>query len=170
MGDPEVDQQRYMQVIENKTAKLFEAACRLAAIISEKPVEIENALAIYGNRLGAAFQITDDVLDYNGNAETMGKNAGDDLAEGKPTLPLIIARQRCSQKERELLDAAISNGGVDDLDSILLIIRDTDSLDAAMAIAKAQASEASQAIQTLPSSQWRNALEQLADYSVGRDH
>jgi octaprenyl-diphosphate synthase len=170
MGDPEVDQQRYMQVIENKTAKLFEAACRLAAIISEKPVEIENALAIYGNRLGAAFQITDDVLDYNGNAETMGKNAGDDLAEGKPTLPLIIARQRCSQKERELLDAAISNGGVDDLDSILLIIRDTDSLDAAMAIAKTQASEASQAIQTLPSSQWRNALEQLADYSVGRDH
>ena len=170
MGDPEVDRQRYMQVIENKTAKLFEAACRLAAIISEKPVEIENALAIYGNRLGAAFQITDDVLDYNGNAETMGKNAGDDLAEGKPTLPLIIARQRCSQKDRELLDAAISNGGVEDLDSILLIIRDTDSLDAAMAIAKTQASEASQAIQTLPSSQWRNALEQLADYSVGRDH
>jgi octaprenyl-diphosphate synthase len=170
MGDPEVDQQRYMQVIENKTAKLFEAACRLAAIISNKPVEIENALAVYGNRLGAAFQIADDVLDYNGNAETMGKNAGDDLAEGKPTLPLIIARERCSQKERELLDAAISNGGVDDLDSILAIIRKTDSLDSAMAIAKAQAKEASQAIQTLPTSQWRNALEQLADYSVGRDH
>src|SRR5210317_190269 len=82
MGDPEVDQQRYMQVIENKTAKLFEAACRLAAIISEKPIEIENALAIYGNRLGAAFQIADDVLDYNGEASTMGKNAGDDIAEG----------------------------------------------------------------------------------------
>ena len=170
MGDPEVDQQRYMQVIENKTAKLFEAACRLAAIISEKPIEIENALAIYGNRLGAAFQIADDVLDYTGNAETMGKNAGDDLAEGKPTLPLIIARERCSEKERELLDAAISNGSADDLDSILAIIRDTDSLNSAMAIAKAHAREASQVIEILPSSQWQTALQQLADYSVSRDH
>ena len=170
MGDPEVDRQRYMQVIENKTAKLFEAACKLAAIISGKAPEVENAMAIYGNRLGAAFQIADDVLDYTGDAETMGKNAGDDLAEGKPTLPLIIARERCDEKEREMLDAAISNGGVDDLDSVLDIIRNTGSLDSAMEVAQAQAVEARQAIGILEDSPWRRALEQLADYSVSRDH
>jgi octaprenyl-diphosphate synthase len=170
MGDPEVDQQRYMQVIENKTAKLFEAACRLAAIIGAQPPEIEEALAIYGNRLGSAFQIADDVLDYTGEADTMGKNAGDDLAEGKPTLPLIFARDRCNEKERELLDAAIRNGGADDLGPILTIIQKTDSLNAAMDVARAWALEARQAIGALPDSPWRAALEQLADYSVNRDH
>ena len=169
MGDPEVDQQRYMQVIENKTAKLFEAACRLAAIISEQTIEIETALATYGNSLGAAFQVADDVLDYTGEADTMGKNAGDDLAEGKPTLPLIFARQRCSDNERELLDTAIRNGGGDDLGAILNIIRKTDSLNAAMAVARTQAKKARQAIAVLPESPWRAALEQLADYSVNRD-
>ncbi len=170
LGDPEVNQQRYMQVIENKTAKLFEAACRLAAIIADQPTEIEEALAIYGNRLGAAFQIADDVLDYTGEADTMGKNAGDDLAEGKPTLPLIFARERCSEKERELLDTAIRNGGVDDLSPILAIIEETDSLNSAMAVARTKAVEARQAIGILPESPWCTALEQLADYSVSRDH
>jgi len=170
MGNPEVDQHGYMQVIENKTAKLFEAACRLAAIISGQPESIEDALALYGNRLGAAFQIADDVLDYTGDAETMGKNAGDDLAEGKPTLPLILARERCNEKERELLDEAIQNGGLDDLSPVLAIIEKTDSLNATMAVAKNMADEARQAIQNLPASPWREALEQLADYSVSRDH
>ncbi len=170
MGDPEVDQQRYMQVIENKTAKLFEAACKLAAIISGQTQEIEKALTVYGNRLGSAFQIADDVLDYNGEADTMGKNAGDDLAEGKPTLPLILARERCTEKERELLDNAIRNGGVDDLSPILAIIEETNSLNSAMEIAKARAADARQAIGILPDSPWRVALEQLADYSVSRDH
>ena len=170
MGDPEVDQYRYMQVIENKTAKLFEAACRLAAIISGQPPVIETALAMYGNRLGAAFQIADDVLDYTGEADKMGKNAGDDLAEGKPTLPLIFARERCNDKERELLDTAIRNGGVDDLDSILKIIRETGSLDSAMELARKQALEARTAIGKLPGTPWRTALEQLADYSINRDH
>jgi len=170
MGNPEVDQQRYMQVIENKTAKLFEAACRLAAIISNQPEAIENALALYGNRLGSAFQIADDVLDYTGDAGTMGKNAGDDLAEGKPTLPLILAREKCSETERELLDEAIRNGGLDDLSPVLKIIEKTDSLNATMAIAMKMADEARQAIQDLPASPWRLALEQLANYSVNRDH
>jgi len=170
MGNPEVDQHRYLQVIENKTAKLFEAACRLAAIISEQPVAIEDALALYGNRLGSAFQIADDVLDYTGDAETMGKNAGDDLAEGKPTLPLILARERCNQKERELLDQAIRNGGLDDLSPVLTIIEKTDSLNSTMLVAKNMADEARQAIQDLPASPWREALEQLADYSVNRNH
>jgi len=170
MGDPEVSQQRYMQVIENKTAKLFEAACRLAAIISGQSAEIEEALAIFGNRLGAAFQIADDVLDYAGEADTMGKNTGDDLAEGKPTLPLIFARERCNEKQRELLDTAIRNGGMDDLSPILAVIEETDSLDAAMSIAREQAFEARQAIGVLPDSPWRAALEQLANYSINRDH
>ena len=169
MGDPEVDQQRYMQVIENKTAKLFEAACRLAAIISNQPMEIESALATYGNSLGAAFQVADDVLDYTGDADTMGKNTGDDLAEGKPTLPLIFARESCDDNERELLDTAIRNGGGDDLGLILGIIQKTDSLNAAMAVARSQAEKARQAISVLPESPWRSALEQLADYSVNRD-
>ncbi len=170
MGDPEVDHFRYMQVIENKTAKLFEAACRLAAIISAQPVAIENALALYGNRLGSAFQIADDVLDYTGDAGTMGKNAGDDLAEGKPTLPLIFARERCQQDERELLDEAIRNGGLDDLSPVLAIIEKTDSLNAAMACARTKAGEARRTLQDLPASPWRLALEQLAEYSVNRNH
>jgi octaprenyl-diphosphate synthase len=170
MGNPKVDQHRYMQVIENKTAKLFEAACRLAAIISDQPAAIENALALYGNRLGSAFQIADDVLDYTGDAETMGKNAGDDLAEGKPTLPLILARERCNEKERDLLDEAILNGGLDDLSPVLAIIEKTDSLNSTMTVARNMADEARQAIQDLPASPWREALEQLADYSVNRNH
>jgi octaprenyl-diphosphate synthase len=170
MGDPEVDRHRYMQVIENKTAKLFEAACRLSAIISNQPANIETALAVYGNRLGAAFQIADDVLDYTGEADTMGKNAGDDLAEGKPTLPLIIAREKCNAQQRELLDAAISNGGANELKPILAIIKQTGSLSAAMDVARTMASEAREAIAVLPESNWRDALEQLADYSISRDH
>ena len=170
MGDPEVNQHRYMQVIENKTAKLFEAACKLAAIISSQPIEIEQALAVYGNRLGAAFQIADDVLDYKGEAGTMGKNAGEDLAEGKPTLPLILARERANEKERELLDTAIRNGGADDLNPVLAIIEKTDSINSAMEIARTHAVEARQTIGILPESPWRAALEELADYSVSRDH
>jgi len=170
MGDPEVNRQRYMQVIENKTAKLFEAACKLGAIISDQPAEIETALAIYGNRLGSAFQIADDVLDYTGETATMGKNAGDDLAEGKPTLPLIIAREKCTDKERDLLDSAIQNGGIEELGPILAIIRRTNSLKSAMDIAREGAVEARRAIGILPDSPWRRALEQLADYSVSRNH
>ena len=169
MGDPDVNQHRYMQVIENKTAKLFEAACKLAAIISGKPMEIERALATYGNRLGSAFQIADDVLDYNGDAETMGKNAGEDIAEGKPTLPLILARERCNEKERELLDAAIRDGSTDDLKPVLAIIEKTDSINSAMEIARSHALEARQKVAILPESPWRTALEGLADYSVSRN-
>ena len=170
MGDPEVDRQRYMQVIENKTAKLFEAACQLGAIISGQATEIENAMAVYGNRLGCAFQIADDVLDYTGDADTMGKNAGDDLAEGKPTLPLIIARENCSLEDRELMDAAISNGSADNLEPILSIIQQTGSLDSAMEVARNMAAEARESIALLPESPWRDALGLLADYSIDRNH
>ena len=169
MGDPEVNQKRYMQVIENKTAKLFEAACKLAAIISDQSRDVEAALAIYGNRLGSAFQIADDALDYNGNADTMGKNAGNDLAEGKPTLPLIIARERCNESQRAMLDMAIRDGGIDDIEPILAVINETDALKSAMSIAHAHSADARQAISILPESPWRSALEQLTDYSINRD-
>jgi octaprenyl-diphosphate synthase len=170
MGDPEVDRQRYMQVIENKTAKLFEAACQLGAIISKQSESVEQAMAVYGNRLGCAFQIADDVLDYTGDTETMGKNAGDDLAEGKPTLPLIIAREKCGNDERELLDEAISKGNTENLAPILRIIRETGALQEAMDVARKMATEARQALSALPESDWRDALESLAVYSVDRDH
>lgn len=169
MGDPDVDQHRYMQVIENKTAKLFEAACKLAAIIGGQSQEVEQALAMYGSRLGSAFQIADDVLDYNGDADTMGKNAGEDIAEGKPTLPLILARERCDDQERELLDSAIRNGGADDLKPVLAVIEKTGSINSAMEIARQHALEARKKIGVLPESPWRTALEQLADFSVSRD-
>jgi octaprenyl-diphosphate synthase len=169
MGDPDVTQHLYMQVIENKTAKLFEAACKLAAIIGGQSQEVEQALAMYGKRLGSAFQIADDVLDYNGDADTMGKNAGEDIAEGKATLPLILARKRCDEQERKLLDSAIRNGGADDLKPVLAIIEKTDSINSAMEIARAHALEARQKIGALPESPWRTALEQLADFSVSRN-
>jgi len=169
MGDPEIDQTQYMQVIENKTAKLFEAACRLAAIISDQSPKTQTAIAAYGKHLGAAFQIADDVLDYTGTADTMGKNTGDDLAEGKPTLPFILARERCNKQDRQLLDAAIRNGGVADMGPVLAIIEKTDSLNASMECARGQAINASEALQILPDSSWRKALEQLAGYSVDRD-
>jgi len=169
MGDPQVSQARYMQVIENKTAKLFEAACRLAAIIGQQTADIEDTLALYGNRLGCAFQIADDVLDYTGDAGTMGKNAGDDLAEGKPTLPIIFARERCDENERKLLDDAIRNGRLDDLSPVLEIIERTGSLKATLDCARTKANEARQALEIMPASPWRVALEQLADYSIDRN-
>jgi len=168
MGNPEVDRAAYMQVIENKTAKLFEAACSLAAIISDQPAEIERALGLYGINLGSAFQIADDVLDYIGSARDMGKNVGDDLAEGKPTLPIIIARERSDDAGKALLDAAIQNADVDDLPAVLEVIHKTDALSAAMECAKDCGLQAGQALQELPDSKWRRALEQLADYSVSR--
>lgn len=170
MGDPDVDRDRYMQVIENKTAKLFEAACSLAAIVSGQSSDIEKSLAVYGISLGSAFQIADDVLDYTGTATTMGKNAGDDLAEGKPTLPLIIARERGNAAEQALLDEAIKNATVEDLPAVLKIIHKTDALAAAMECAEACASQARQSLQHLPDSKWRRALEYLADYSVNRSN
>ena len=128
LGDPEVSEEAYLRVIDNKTAKLFEAAGRLAAVVANRDSATQTALATYGSRLGRAFQIADDLLDYAGDASTLGKNVGDDLAEGKPTLPLIIARERATDKERALLDRAISEGGHDQLDAVLDIIRRTGAL------------------------------------------
>jgi len=170
LGDPEVDEAAYMLVIENKTAKLFEAACRLAAVIAGQPRAVEDSLARYGMHLGRAFQIADDVLDYDGDTEEMGKDVGDDLAEGKPTLPLIHARARCTPAEKELIDAAVRNGSVGDLGPVLAIIKRTGALASAMAAAEAEAHKALESLAALPASPWRDALQTLARYSYQRNH
>ena len=169
LGDPEVSETSYLAVIENKTARLFEASCRLAAVVADQDAGVETALAEFGRGLGRAFQIADDVLDYAGDAGQMGKNIGDDLAEGKPTLPLIHARARAKPADRAVIDQAIRNGGEGDLPRVLDIIRRSGALDSAMAMARHEAERALQALHTLPASPWRAALETLAWRSHQRD-
>ena len=168
MGDPEVTEPAYLSVVENKTAKLFEAACRLGGVIGDQPTDVEEALAQYGNHLGCAFQVADDVLDYDGDGDELGKNVGDDLAEGKPTLPLIHARGRATAEERQLIDDAIRNGSSSDLGQIMDILLRTGSLDSAMDYARQRAELARAALSALPPSPWRDALSFLAEYSVDR--
>jgi octaprenyl-diphosphate synthase len=168
LGDPEVSEAAYLRVIDNKTAKLFEAAGRLAAVVAGQDAEIQDALAIYGARLGRAFQIADDLLDYAGEASSLGKNVGDDLAEGKPTLPLIIARERATSSEKALLDQAISEGGNGQLEAVLGIIRRTGALATTAERARKEAGEALEQLTRLPESPCRDALAALAQYSHER--
>ncbi len=169
LGDPEISEASYFTVIENKTAKLFEAACRLGAVVAGSDRATEDGLALFGNKLGLAFQITDDVLDYNGDGDAMGKNIGDDLAEGMPTLPLIHARAATDETGRSLIDHAIRKGGNESLAEVLNIIHATGALDSAMANAETQAETALLAITDLPDSPWLSALQQLGRYSYRRD-
>jgi octaprenyl-diphosphate synthase len=168
LGDPEVSEEAYFRVIDNKTAKLFEAAGRLAAVVSGQPPAVQDALAAYGARLGRAFQIADDLLDYAGDASALGKNVGDDLAEGKPTLPLIIARDRATDSERAVLDHAVSEGGHEQLDTVLGIIRRTGALASTAERARKEATEALDQLARLPESPYREALTTLARYSHER--
>ena len=168
IGNPDTSQQAYLDVIERKTAVLFAAATRLGAVLANLPREQEDALARYGLDLGYAFQIADDVLDYASDAGTLGKNIGDDLAEGKPTLPLIIAIERGTPAQAAMLKQAIQSGGLDALDDVLAAIRATDALDASRERAHAYARSARDALDTLPSSDARDALGVLADYAVDR--
>ncbi len=127
MHDPEVDEQRYFSVIEKKTAKLFEAACQLGAVLTGQS-ELEQPLATFGRELGVAFQVADDVLDYTADAETLGKNVGDDLAEGKPTLPLILTRKYLGEEQRSLIDTTIRSGGRECIGEIVQLIHDSGGL------------------------------------------
>jgi octaprenyl-diphosphate synthase len=170
LGDPEISESAYLSVIENKTAKLFEAACRLGAVISGQDEATETALARFGNYLGCAFQVADDVLDYDGDGEQLGKNIGDDLAEGKPTLPLIHARARADTAGKALIDEVIRNGGAAQLEQVMKLLRSTGSLESAMQFAHTQARAARDELSALPPSPWRDALAFLAHYSVRRNH
>jgi octaprenyl-diphosphate synthase len=168
MGDPEVDEARYLQVIHNKTAKLFEAACQLGGVLAAVDENSEQALAGFGKYLGCAFQIADDVLDYAGDDKHMGKSVGDDLAEGKPTLPLIIARSKTGENGRKIIDRAIREGGIGQLENVMEIILETNALNSAHERAEEQSQLAMNMLATLPASAWREAMQTLAGYSVNR--
>jgi len=168
MHDPDVDEARYLQVIQYKTATLFEAATQLAAVLANADAQTEAAVREYGGRLGTAFQLMDDWLDYAGDTDAMGKNAGDDLREGKPTLPLIHVLQHGTDDERALVREAIENGGTDKFEPILAAITRTGALDYTLARAKEEADAAAQTISALPSSQYKNSLLELCSYSIAR--
>jgi len=169
MHDPEVTELAYFSVIEKKTAKLFEAACQLGAVITDRP-ELEAALATFGRELGAAFQVADDVLDYTADADTLGKNVGDDLAEGKPTLPLILTRKYLGEEQRAQIDTIIRQGGRERIGQIVQWIKDSGGLRDSMRVARERSAAAQHSIAMLPPSEWKDALLQLAAYSVSRNH
>ncbi len=164
----DIDEADYMRVIQYKTAKLFEAATRLGAIVSNATPEQENAIAEYGMLLGTAFQIVDDVLDYTGDAAAIGKNLGDDLAEGKPTLPLIYTMQRGNTEQAALARKVIEQGGRDDFDAIVAAVRDCGALEAAMTTAENIKQQAIRCLDAIPPSQFRNTLLELSVFAVDR--
>jgi octaprenyl-diphosphate synthase len=166
--DPGVDEARYLEVIRRKTAKLFEAAARLGGVLARAAPARENGLADYGMHVGTAFQLIDDVLDYSGDEATIGKSLGDDLAEGKPTLPLIHAMRCGSSEQAALVRQAISQGGRADFGAVLAAIRDCGALDYARAAAVREAEAAAGAITALPPSEFKDSLLKLASFSVTR--
>ncbi|WP_394808688.1 octaprenyl diphosphate synthase [Nitrosomonas sp.] len=168
--DPLVTEENYLRVIRFKTAKLFEAASRLGAILGSATPEEEDAMSIYGMHLGTAFQLIDDMLDYSGNNQDTGKNLGDDLAEGKPTLPLIYAMRTGTPEQASIIRKAIEDGGKDGFQPVLDVIRQTAALDYAKECAAAEISTAIDAIAFLPDSENKKCLLQLASFSVTRNY
>ena len=167
--NPDIDEQNYLQVIRYKTAKLFEAATRLGAILGGAIPEQEAAMASYGMHLGTAFQLIDDVLDYSGDHTTTGKNVGDDLAEGKTTLPLIYAIKCGSSDETALIRKAIKEGGLDELKQVIEAIVRTGALDYTRRQAEVEARSAGAALSGLQNSKYRDYLLQLASFAVTRN-
>lgn len=168
MGDPDLSEARYFEVIRRKTAILFAAACRLGGLAGGCGPETQEALHRYGMALGIAFQIADDVLDYAGDSELIGKNLGDDLAEGKPTLPLIVAQRRASAAQLETIRNAIRDGDRGALPTIMTAIRETDALPESLDRARSYARAAEAELAALAPSAYRNALRELAEYAVAR--
>jgi octaprenyl-diphosphate synthase len=168
INDADISDDDYLRVIHYKTAKLFEAATRLGAVICQASNEDENAMAEYGMRLGTAFQLIDDVLDLSGNSQDIGKNLGDDIAEGKPTLPLLYAMRHGDAEQNQLIRNAIEQGGLEDFSAIIQAVEQTGALDYVRNIAKQEAELACKAIQHLPSTPQHQALIQLAEFSVSR--
>lgn len=167
-NDPDTTEQRYMEVIRRKTATLFEAGTRLGAVLAEASREIEDAMTDYGQKLGVAFQLVDDALDYRADGAELGKNLGDDLAEGKPTLPLIHAIQTGTPEQRERLRKAVETGGREHIDEVAAAIESTQGIEYTIALARRYADEAKAAAAALPESPQRTALQQMADFAVIR--
>ena len=168
--DPNVTEENYLQVIRYKTAKLFEAATRIGAILSNATPEDEESIAAYGMHLGTAFQLTDDMLDYSGDYHDTGKNLGDDLAEGKPTLPLIYAMKTGSKEQAIIVRDAIKQGGEGGLQAVLEVIQKTDALGYTRQKAEAESLMASSEISSLSNSNYKECLLQLATFAVSRNY
>ncbi|MFC7299197.1 octaprenyl diphosphate synthase [Herminiimonas aquatilis] len=170
MHDPDVSEERYTQVIRSKTAKLFEAAAQLGALIAGASDEEIEAAAEYGRSLGTAFQLIDDVLDYSGQADDIGKNVGDDLREGKATLPLIYLMEHGTAEQRELVRSCIENGDEQHFDAVLFAVTTSGALDYTKRKAEEAAARATASIGTLPASQFKDALLKLSEFAVNRNH
>jgi octaprenyl-diphosphate synthase len=168
--DPDTSEQRYLEVIHRKTAQLFQAGAEVAAVVAGAPLAVQQALARYGKHLGTAYQLIDDVLDYRSDPETRGKNLGDDLAEGKPTLPLIHALRMGDARIGGLIRAAIESGGREQLGAILAAIESTGGLQYTARLAQAEAELAIAALAALPETPFRNGLAALARFAVERQH
>jgi octaprenyl-diphosphate synthase len=168
--DPEVSEENYLQIIYSKTAKLFEAAARLGAVISSQPPAVEKAMAKYGMHLGTAFQLIDDMLDYTADSKALGKNVGDDLAEGKPTLPLLYALRTGSAAQQQLLREAIEQGGLERIEEVVTAIESTGANAYTARKAEDEARCAAEALVAIPESPYKQALLDLARFSVHRTH
>lgn len=168
--DPDTTEERYMDVIYCKTAKLFEAAAQVGAVLTSRPEAEERALASYGRHLGIAFQLIDDMLDYSASNEALGKNIGDDLAEGKPTLPLIYALQHGNSDEVAIIREVITRGGRESIDVVTKTIESTGALAYTANLAKREAALAIEALEILPASPYKEALIGLAGFSVNRTY
>lgn len=168
--DPDTTEAHYLDVIRCKTAKLFEAAARIGAVLGEQPPAVEEAMAAYGLHLGTAFQLIDDVLDYSASAAETGKNIGDDLAEGKPTLPLIHVLRKGTPEQIAVVRQAIERGGRDNIDAVQNAIESVGAIAYTAQSARSAADRAMQALQTLPASPYRDALYALAEFSVTRTY
>ncbi|HET7370671.1 MAG TPA: octaprenyl diphosphate synthase [Gammaproteobacteria bacterium] len=168
--DPATTEERYLEVVRRKTAKLFEAAAQVGAVLAGQPVAHEQALARYGMHLGVAFQLIDDALDYGGDTDEMGKNIGNDLTEGKPTLPLIYAMRHGSTAQARLVREAIEDGRADKLAEITTAIHETGALDYTRSRAQAESDAALEALSRFPASTYRDALENLARFAVDRSN
>jgi octaprenyl-diphosphate synthase len=168
--NPDVDEQAYMRVIRSKTAKLFEAAGRLGAVVAGMGRAQEDALAEYGMHLGTAFQLVDDILDYSGDLVNTGKNLGDDLAEGKATLPLIHAMHHGTPEQGALIRKAITEGGLGDFGPVVATMQQTGALDYVRAQAGQASSRATAAVSALPNSKYRDCLLELAAFAVDRNY
>ncbi len=166
--DPDVTVERYLQVVRYKTAKLFEAATQVAAVIAGASPEVEEAAAAYGRHVGTAFQLIDDVLDYSGSAESLGKNVGDDLREGKPTLPLIRVMEVGTPEQQALIRQAIETGEAD-FEAVAAAIRATDALEYTRQMAIKEAEIAQKALDLIPDSDYKKSLSLFARFSVERD-
>jgi len=167
--DADTDETRYLDVIRNKTARLFEAATRLGPVLAGAEDDVEQALGRYGMHLGTAFQLIDDVLDYSASADDMGKNVGDDLAEGKPTLPLIHAMATGGEADRALIRRAIETGGVEHIDGVVAALARTGSIDYARERARSAAEQAHACLGVVTPGPYRDALAALARYAIERD-